>query len=199
MEAPIGPDGVRPCDCTGAGKTTPQSKRRDNHRPARCMARLYRRQEEGTSLRPATALLLEMNAFSLCLEPFFLNHTAPSFYNSPPRPSERNLMLAKVRSVALVGIDAHLIDVEVDIAGGLPQFSVVGLPDATVRESRDRVRSALKNTGLPFPRKENHRESRSRGNQEGRLRIRSWPLPSGFSSRKKSSHPRMSTRPRLCR
>jgi magnesium chelatase family protein len=62
-------------------------------------------------------------------------------------------MLAKVRSVALVGLDAHLIDVEVDIAGGLPQFSVVGLPDATVKESRDRVRSALKNTGFHFPAK----------------------------------------------
>jgi len=62
-------------------------------------------------------------------------------------------MLAKVVSAALVGLDAHLIDVEVDIAGGLPQFSVVGLPDATVRESRDRVRSALKNTGYHFPAK----------------------------------------------
>ncbi|MDZ4854885.1 MAG: YifB family Mg chelatase-like AAA ATPase [Nitrospirota bacterium] len=62
-------------------------------------------------------------------------------------------MLAKVLSAALVGIDAHLIDVEVDIGGGLPQFSVVGLPDATVRESRDRVRSALKNTGFHFPAK----------------------------------------------
>jgi magnesium chelatase family protein len=62
-------------------------------------------------------------------------------------------MLAKVLSAALVGIDAHLIEVEVDIGGGLPQFSVVGLPDATVRESRDRVRSALKNTGFHFPAK----------------------------------------------
>ncbi|WP_455244751.1 YifB family Mg chelatase-like AAA ATPase [Petrachloros mirabilis] len=62
-------------------------------------------------------------------------------------------MLAKVRSIALVGLDAFLIDVEVDIAGGLPQFSVVGLPDATVRESRDRVRAALKNTGFHFPAK----------------------------------------------
>ncbi len=62
-------------------------------------------------------------------------------------------MLAKVLSAALVGLDAHLVDVEVDIAGGLPQFSVVGLPDATVKESRDRVRSALKNTGFHFPAK----------------------------------------------
>jgi magnesium chelatase family protein len=60
-------------------------------------------------------------------------------------------MLAKVKSAALAGLDAHLVDVEVDIGGGLPQFSVVGLPDATVRESRDRVRSALKNTGFSFP------------------------------------------------
>src|SRR5688572_30832994 len=62
-------------------------------------------------------------------------------------------MLAKVRTVALTGLDAHLIDVEVDISGGLPQFSVVGLPDAIVKESRDRVRSALKNTGFHFPAK----------------------------------------------
>jgi magnesium chelatase family protein len=60
-------------------------------------------------------------------------------------------LLAKVTSAAVVGLDAHLIDVEVDIGGGLPQFSVVGLPDATVRESRDRVRAALKNTGFHFP------------------------------------------------
>lgn len=62
-------------------------------------------------------------------------------------------MLAKVTSAALVGLDAHLVDVEVDISGGLPQFSVVGLPDAIVKESRDRVRSALKNTGFHFPAK----------------------------------------------
>lgn len=60
-------------------------------------------------------------------------------------------MLAKVLSAAVTGLDAHLVEVEVDIGGGLPQFSVVGLPDATVRESRDRVRAALKNTGFAFP------------------------------------------------
>ncbi|RMH37332.1 MAG: ATP-binding protein [Nitrospirae bacterium] len=62
-------------------------------------------------------------------------------------------MLAKVLSATLVGLDAHLIDVEVDIGSGLPQFSIVGLPDTTVRESRDRVRAALKNTGFRFPAK----------------------------------------------
>jgi magnesium chelatase family protein len=59
--------------------------------------------------------------------------------------------LAKVLSAAIVGLEAHLIEVEVDISGGLPQFSVVGLPDTTVRESRDRVRAALKNSGFQFP------------------------------------------------
>lgn len=70
-----------------------------------------------------------------------------------PEQKGSGSMLAKVRSAALVGLDAHLVDVEVDISGGLPQFSVVGLPDATVKESRDRVRSALKNTGFHFPAK----------------------------------------------
>ena len=60
-------------------------------------------------------------------------------------------MLAKVLSAGLWGVEAHIIEVEVDIGGGLPQFSIVGLPDATVRESRDRVRAALKNTGFQFP------------------------------------------------
>ena len=60
-------------------------------------------------------------------------------------------MLAKVHSLGLVGLEAIPIEIEVDIGGGLPQFSIVGLPDATVRESRDRVRSALKNTGFLFP------------------------------------------------
>ena len=52
-------------------------------------------------------------------------------------------MFAKVLSAELAGLDAHLVEVEVDIGGGLPQFSVVGLSDATVHESRDRVRSAF--------------------------------------------------------
>ncbi len=60
-------------------------------------------------------------------------------------------MLAKVFSSALVGIDAIQVDVEVDIAQGLPQFATVGLPDGAVKESKDRVRSALKNAGYEFP------------------------------------------------
>lgn len=60
-------------------------------------------------------------------------------------------MLAKVLSSAVLGLDAYLVDVEVDLALGLPMFNVVGLPDAAVKESRDRVRSALRNTGFEFP------------------------------------------------
>ena len=60
-------------------------------------------------------------------------------------------MLAKVLSAAVVGIDAILVDVEVDIAQGLPQFATVGLPDGAVKESKDRVKAALKNSGYEFP------------------------------------------------
>ncbi len=60
-------------------------------------------------------------------------------------------MLARVKSCALLGIGGHLVDVEVDIANGLPQFNLVGLPDTAVRESRERVRAALRNAGYEFP------------------------------------------------
>ena len=61
-------------------------------------------------------------------------------------------MLARIASAALVGIDAIPVVVEVDVSsGGLPGLTLVGLPDATVRESRDRVRTAIRNAGFPFP------------------------------------------------
>lgn len=64
-------------------------------------------------------------------------------------------MLAKIYSASLIGIDAHMVEVEVDISSrGLPHFSMVGLPDAAVKESRDRVRAALKNVGFHFPLKQ---------------------------------------------
>jgi magnesium chelatase family protein len=64
-------------------------------------------------------------------------------------------MLSKILSAALIGIDAHIVEVEVDItAKGLPHFSTVGLPDAAVKESKERVRAALKNTGFNFPLKQ---------------------------------------------
>ncbi len=60
-------------------------------------------------------------------------------------------MLARVRSATLQGIDAAAVSVEVDVATGLPSFTTVGLPDSTVRESRDRIRAAIRNAGLEFP------------------------------------------------
>lgn len=64
-------------------------------------------------------------------------------------------MLSKVLSASVIGIDAHTVEVEVDITSrGLPHFSMVGLPDAAVKESRDRVRAALKNIGFNFPLKQ---------------------------------------------
>ncbi|MFQ5827726.1 MAG: YifB family Mg chelatase-like AAA ATPase [Candidatus Methylomirabilia bacterium] len=66
-------------------------------------------------------------------------------------PSRILAMLARVRSACLVGIEAQLVSVEVDVTPGLPAFATVGLPDSTVRESRDRVRAAIKNAGFTFP------------------------------------------------
>lgn len=60
-------------------------------------------------------------------------------------------MLGRLRSAAMIGVEASLVDVEIDVAGGLPAFNVVGLPDSTVRESRDRVRSAIRHAGFEFP------------------------------------------------
>ncbi|MDP6088382.1 MAG: magnesium chelatase domain-containing protein, partial [Nitrospinota bacterium] len=60
-------------------------------------------------------------------------------------------MLAKVLSAAVLGIEAFAVEVEVDLSSGLPAFTAVGLPDAVVKESRDRVAAAVKNTGFQFP------------------------------------------------
>ncbi len=60
-------------------------------------------------------------------------------------------MLAKVTSCAVIGLDGQLVDVEVDIGSGQVLFLVVGLPDTAVQESRERVRAAIKNSGLNFP------------------------------------------------
>ena len=63
-------------------------------------------------------------------------------------------MLARILSSAVVGLDAVLIEVEVDIASqGLPSFTIVGLPDKAVEEAKERVRSAIKNSGADFPAK----------------------------------------------
>ncbi len=60
-------------------------------------------------------------------------------------------MLAKVLSSAVIGIDAYVVEVEVDISEGLPSFTTVGLPEGAVRESKERVKAAVKNSGYHFP------------------------------------------------
>ena len=60
-------------------------------------------------------------------------------------------MIAAIPSAVLIGVDGKLVSVEVHVSNGLPGFTVVGLPDAAVRESRDRVRAALLSSGLPWP------------------------------------------------
>ena len=62
-------------------------------------------------------------------------------------------MLARVRSCAVVGLEGAIIEVEIDISPGLPAFTIVGLPDTAVQESRERVRAAIRNSGYQFPMK----------------------------------------------
>ncbi|BAQ61559.1 MG(2+) CHELATASE FAMILY PROTEIN [Geminocystis sp. NIES-3708] len=60
-------------------------------------------------------------------------------------------MLARVWSATIIGVDAVKVGVEVDVSGGLPKITVVGLPDTAVQESRERVKAAIKNSGFAFP------------------------------------------------
>ena len=60
-------------------------------------------------------------------------------------------MLSKLKSFGLVGINGYPIDVEIDLHNGLPGYDVVGLPDASIKEGKDRIRAALKNSGFEYP------------------------------------------------
>jgi len=60
-------------------------------------------------------------------------------------------MLSKLKTCVLYGLEGHEIDVETDLSGGLPNFNIVGLPDISIKESKERVRSAIKNSGYSFP------------------------------------------------
>ena len=77
-------------------------------------------------------------------------------------------MIARIISSAVMGIDANLVEVEVDISKGLPSFFTVGLPEGAVRESKDRVRSAIKKLRLLFPCRQNYCQSCSCRYQKGR-------------------------------
>src|SRR6201993_3160429 len=69
----------------------------------------------------------------------------------PPGLHVAVAMLACFRTAALFGVEAAPVNVEVDVSFGFPGFTMVGLPDASVRESRDRVRAAIRNSGFEFP------------------------------------------------
>ena len=62
-------------------------------------------------------------------------------------------MLSKVKSIALNGLDGNLVEIQTDISNGIPEFEIVGLPDATVKEAKKRINAAIKNSGLEFPNK----------------------------------------------
>ncbi|MGM0396843.1 MAG: YifB family Mg chelatase-like AAA ATPase [Bacillota bacterium] len=60
-------------------------------------------------------------------------------------------MYSKVKTCVLQGLDGHIVDVEVDLSRGMPMFTIVGLPDAAIKESKERVRTAIRNSGFEFP------------------------------------------------
>src|SRR5690554_8077484 len=60
-------------------------------------------------------------------------------------------MYSKVKTCVLQGLDGHIVEVEVDLSRGMPVFNIVGLPDASIKESKERVRTAIKNSGFEFP------------------------------------------------
>ena len=60
-------------------------------------------------------------------------------------------MLSMVKTISLNGLEGHLIDVQTDINSGIPSFEIVGLPDTTVKEAKERVKTAIKNLKYQFP------------------------------------------------
>ena len=60
-------------------------------------------------------------------------------------------MVNKVTTATVIGLNAYEVSVETDVQNGLPNFSIVGLPDVAISEARDRIRSAIKNSGFSFP------------------------------------------------
>ena len=62
-------------------------------------------------------------------------------------------MVNTVKTTTVIGLNAYIVSVETDVVNSLPAISIVGLPDASVNEARDRVKSAIKNSGFTFPAK----------------------------------------------
>ena len=62
-------------------------------------------------------------------------------------------MLSKIKSIVLNGLDGNLVEIQTDISNGIPEFEIVGLPDATVKEAKKRIQAAIKNSNIEFPSK----------------------------------------------
>lgn len=60
-------------------------------------------------------------------------------------------MISKVKTMSILGLDVNLVEVQTNVTGGLPGFEVVGLPDTSVREARERIKAAILNTGIEYP------------------------------------------------
>ena len=80
-------------------------------------------------------------------------------------------MVVTVRSLGLGGINGYEVSVECFLSGGLPAFDIVGLPDAAVKEARERVRAAVKNCGVQVSCQPHHRKSGPSGPTQGGHRI----------------------------
>ena len=62
-------------------------------------------------------------------------------------------MLSKIKSITLNGLDGNLVEIQTDISNGIPEFEIVGLPDASVKEAKKRINAAIKNSNIEFPTK----------------------------------------------
>ena len=62
-------------------------------------------------------------------------------------------MISNIKTISLNGLEGNLVEVQTDIGSGIPKFDIVGLPDTSVKESKERIRAAIKNTGVEFPNK----------------------------------------------
>ena len=86
-------------------------------------------------------------------------------------------MLARVYSCAVIGLDGVIVEVEVDTAQGLPGMDIVGLPDAAVQESRERVQAAIKNAGFDLPAQAHRGQPGARHRAQRRSRLRPADRP----------------------
>ena len=74
--------------------------------------------------------------------------TIPNPSNSPG-----SVFIWQIKSISLIGLEGNLIEIQVDISNGIPEFEIVGLPDTSVKEAKKRIESAIKNSGFEFPSK----------------------------------------------